>query len=83
MPEGNEGILDRVKDAAGRITDKMRDLLGSHGDKVDDGIDSAGDFVDDKTGGRFSEHVDKVQDIAHDTADKLAGEGDSGGGPGK
>ncbi|MGH9229776.1 MAG: antitoxin [Acidimicrobiales bacterium] len=81
MPdEQNEGIMDKVKDAAGKVTDKVKDLFTEHGDKVDDAVDKTGDFVDDKTGGKFSEHIDKGKDAAHDAVDKLSGEGDEGGG---
>jgi hypothetical protein len=80
MPAGNEGILDKVKEVAGRFTDKVRDLFSQHSDKADAAIDKAGDFVDDKTGDKYSEHVDKAQDAARDAVDKLAGEDGAGGG---
>jgi hypothetical protein len=79
MP-ANEGILDKVKEVTERFTDRARGLLGQHSDKADAAIDKAGDFVNDKTGDKYSEHVDKAQDAAHDAVDKLAGEGDTGGG---
>jgi hypothetical protein len=79
MPAENEGIFDRVKEAAEKVTDKVKDLFGEHGDKADDAIEKTGDFVDDKTGDKYSEHVDKAQDAAHDAVDKLSGEGDKGG----
>jgi hypothetical protein len=78
MP-GNEGIFDKVKDAAEKVTDKVRGAFGEHRDKADDAIDKAGDFVDEKTGDKYAEHVDKAQDAAHDAVDKIAGE-DQGGG---
>ena len=62
------------------LMDKVRSMLGQHDEKVDQGIDKAGDVVDDKTGGKYSEHVDKAQDAAHDAVDKLGDEGDTGGG---
>jgi len=80
MPAGNEGILDKFKEVAERFTDKARGLLGQHSDKADAAIDKAGDFVNDKTGDKYSQHVDKAQDAAHDAVDKLADEGDTGGG---
>jgi hypothetical protein len=79
MPAGNEGIFDRVKEAAEKVTDKVKDLFSGHGDKADDAIEKTGNFVDDKTGDKYSEHVDKAQDAAHDAADELSGEGDKGG----
>ena len=35
-----------------------------------DGVDKATDFIDDKTGGKFSDQLDKVDDLA----EKLAGD---------
>jgi nucleosome binding factor SPN SPT16 subunit len=79
MPErGTEGIVDKVKDAAEKVTDKVKDLFNEHGDKIDSAVDSAGDFVDDKTGGKYSERIDKVRNAAHDAVGKLSGEGGKG-----
>ena len=80
MPEGSGGMFDRVKDAAEKVTETVRGVFSEHGDKADDAIDKAGDFVDDKTGGKYTQHVDKVKGAAHSAVDKLAGEGDKGGG---
>jgi MT0933-like antitoxin protein len=80
MPAGNEGILDKVKEVAERFSGKARDLFSQHSDQADAAIDKAGDVVDDKTGGKYSEHVDKARAAAHDAVDKLSGEGNKGGG---
>ncbi|HKA82783.1 MAG TPA: antitoxin [Acidimicrobiales bacterium] len=80
MPQGNEGIFDKVRDAAERVTDKLRGAFGGHRDKADDAIEKTGDFVNDKTGDKYAEHVDKAQDAAHDVVDKIAGDSDKGGG---
>lgn len=47
------GLFSRAKKAA-----------KEHGDKVADGVDKATDAVDDKTGGKFTEKLDKVDDLA-------------------
>ena len=73
-------MFDRVKEAAEEATKRVRGVFSEHSDKADDAIEKAGDFVDDKTGGKYSEHVDKAKDAAHSAVDKLAGEGDTGGG---
>ncbi|MFE3289661.1 antitoxin [Rhodococcus sp. NPDC059234] len=43
---------------------KGKQLAAENADKVEDAVDKAGDFVDDKTGGKYKDHVDKVQDAA-------------------
>lgn len=58
----------------GNLGDKAKDLLEEHADKVDDGIDKVADLVDEKTGGKFADAVDKVQDAAKGAADKIAGD---------
>ena len=37
---------------------------------MDTAIDKAGDIVDQKTQGKYSQHVDKVQDAAKKAVDK-------------
>jgi hypothetical protein len=56
------------------LMDKIKGFFGQHDEKIEEGIDKAGDFVDDKTGGKHADTVDKVQDTANDTLDKLSGE---------
>ena len=51
--------------------DKAKDLISSNAEKVGEAIDKAGDLVDDKTGGKFKDAVDKVQDAAKNAAEKL------------
>ncbi|CAJ1496778.1 antitoxin [[Mycobacterium] burgundiense] len=51
--------------------DKAKDLLGKNADKVGTVVDKAGDFVDNKTGGKYAEQVDKVQDAAKNATEKL------------
>ena len=55
--------------------DKVKGLVSQNADRVDSAIDKAGDYIDDKAGGKFSEHVDKGQDVANDAVDKLTDEG--------
>ena len=50
--------------------DKMKNLLSKNADKVDTAIDKAGDIVDQKTQGKYTQHVDKVQDAAKKAVDK-------------
>ncbi|KUG53755.1 hypothetical protein AVL62_03045 [Serinicoccus chungangensis] len=53
--------------------DKAKDLAGQHDEKVDQGVEKGGDLVDDKTGGQYSEQVDKAQNFANDRADQFGG----------
>ena len=48
------------------IFDKAKDLAGEHSDKVEQGIDKAGDIADQKTDGKYSDKIDKAENIAKD-----------------
>ncbi len=51
------------------IKGKAEELIGGHADQAKDGIEKAGDFVDGKTGGKFKDQVDGVQQSASDYVD--------------
>ena len=52
------------------LFDKAKKLIEGNKDKVADGVDKATDVVDDKTGGKHTEHLDKVDDAAAKFAGK-------------
>lgn len=52
------GFADQFKGAV----NKVKDLAAENSDKVDDVVNKAGDFVDGKTGGKYADKVDTVQD---------------------
>lgn len=54
------GMMDKLNEAK----DKAQDLVESQGDKIADGVDKATDLIDDKTGGKFTDKLDKVDDLA-------------------
>ncbi len=54
------GLFDKFK----KSTDKAKDLVESQGDKIADGVDKATDLVDDKTGGKYTDKLEKVDDMA-------------------
>ena len=54
------GFADNLKG----IVDKGKDLAAENSDKIDDVVEKAGDFVDNKTGGKYADKVDKVQEAA-------------------
>jgi uncharacterized protein YjbJ (UPF0337 family) len=81
MSEGNiydkaKDVAGKVGDAAGAARDKVGDVVGQHQDKIEGAVEKVGDFVDDKTGGRFSDQIDKVQDVTKGAVDKIVGEDD-------
>ena len=53
--------------------DKVKDLADQHDDKVDAALEKVGDVADDKTGGKYSDHIDKGVDVAQERT----GEGDT------
>lgn len=55
------------------MLDKAKEMLNKADDKVDQAIEKAGDIVDDKTGGKYKDQIDKVQDFAQERT----GEGDT------
>ena len=48
------------------IFDRAKDALSEHSEQVAAAIDKVGDLVDEKTEGKYTEQVDKGQDIARD-----------------
>jgi hypothetical protein len=65
------------------LFDKAKKMLGKHDDQVVEGVDKATDIADDKTGRKYTEHLDKVDEVV---ADQLGGESsadpDAGAGAG-
>ncbi len=58
------GLFDEIKE-------KATELIQGHSDKVDEAVEKAGDLVDEKTGGKFSDQVDAVQEKAKEVADDM------------
>ena len=57
------GLIDDLKG-------KAQGLIRGNEQAIKDGISKAGDFVDTKTGGKYTGHVDKIQDGASKLIDK-------------
>lgn len=66
-------FLDDAKNKAGDLADRAKGLVAENGESIKNGIEKGGDFIDQKTGGKFAEKVDKVQDGASGLVDKLGG----------
>lgn len=56
------------------LLDKLKGMFGQPADKAESPIDKAGEVVDDKTGGSYSEQIDRGTDAAQDTVDRLGDE---------
>jgi ABC-type transporter Mla subunit MlaD len=48
------------------LLDKAKGLLGQHADKVEGAIDKVADAVDEKTGGKYTDQIDKGAEAAKD-----------------
>jgi hypothetical protein len=48
----------------GDFMDKAKDFADDHDDKVDQGLQRAGDKVDDRTGGKYTDKIEKGVDEA-------------------
>ncbi|GLZ04346.1 hypothetical protein Acsp03_18120 [Actinomadura sp. NBRC 104412] len=62
------------------IVDRVKEMLGQHGDKAKQGVEKAGDMVDRKTGGKYSEQIDKAQQKGSEYIDRQQGQGQQGQG---
>ena len=54
------GFMDSVKG----LVNKGKDYASKNPDKADQFIEKVGDQVDGRTGGKYTQHVDKAQDAA-------------------
>lgn len=57
----------------GDLRGKAEEFLKNNPDKVSEGIEKAGDFFDEKTGGKFADKVDGLQQGAKDFLGGLGG----------
>jgi hypothetical protein len=64
------------------IVDKVKQMLGQHSDKAKEGVEKAGDVFDQRTGGKYADKVDRVQEQAEKYVDRGGGEGGQPGRPG-
>jgi 4-alpha-glucanotransferase len=53
-----------TKGATMSFLDKAKDLADKHDEQVDQALEKAGDQIDQRTGGKYSDHVDKGVDQA-------------------
>lgn len=57
------------------LFDKVKKLADEHAEKVEGAIDKVAEIVDDKTGGKYSDQIDKGAETAKGVV------GDEAGGP--
>ncbi len=46
----------------GGLFDKVKDFINGNPEKAQQGLDKLGDVINQKTGGKYSEHIDKASD---------------------
>ena len=46
------------------LIDKAKDFIDKNPDKVRQGIEKAGDVIDARTGGKYADKIDRVQEEA-------------------
>ncbi|TMR01816.1 antitoxin [Actinomadura soli] len=61
------------------IVDKVKQMLGQHPDKARGGAEKTGDKIDERTGGKYSDKIDKAQDKAGEQIDRGAEGREQGG----
>jgi hypothetical protein len=67
------GPLTREGPTMGGFMDKAKEFADKHDEQIDKALEKAGDFANDKTGGKYSEQIDR----GVDTAQERTGEGDT------
>lgn len=53
-----------LKDNLGKIADKAKDVVEKSGDKIAGGVDKVTDKIDEKTGGKYHDKLEKVDELA-------------------
>lgn len=53
------------------LFEKAKKAISGNADKVADGVDKATDMIDEKTGGKYTEKLDKVDEKAGEVLDKM------------
>lgn len=86
MSHASVGATDETRDPGGfsmSIVDKVKQMLGQNTDKARQGVERAGDKIDERTGGKYSDKVDKAQQKAGEYIDREGGQSGQSGGQGE
>ncbi|HEV2344444.1 MAG TPA: antitoxin [Actinocrinis sp.] len=75
------GIFDFLKHRKGdsgstgtTLKDRVTGMMAGHGDQVNQGLDKAGQMVDEKTGGKYTNQINKGVGMAKDKFGQQAGQ---------
>ncbi|MEH0109992.1 antitoxin [Tersicoccus sp. MR15.9] len=71
--------FDNLKGKASDLMGKAADAVRGHEDQVKQGIEKAGDFIDQKTGGKYADRIDSVQQKAGEAVNRLGSQDHTGG----
>lgn len=66
-------MFDKIKGQVSANADKIQEQVAANSDKIKAGVDKVADTIDEKTGGKYADKVDRVQDLAKEQVDKLDG----------
>ncbi len=66
-------FFDELKGKAEGLKDKAAEVAKDGAEKLRGTVGGVGDFVDEKTGGKYSDKVDNLQESANNLLDKAAG----------
>ncbi|HAS13021.1 MAG TPA: hypothetical protein DCS55_21310 [Acidimicrobiaceae bacterium] len=74
------GLMDKVKKLASKENvDKAKGLAAKNADKITGTVEKATSTIDQKTGGKYRDKLDKVEDSVARNLDKVKDEGDDPG----
>lgn len=65
--------FDELRGKAEGLAQKAGQFAANHSDKVSEGIEKSGDFIDRKTGGKYADKVDGIQDRARNLLNNFKG----------
>ncbi|MET9210654.1 MULTISPECIES: antitoxin [unclassified Nocardia] len=69
-------LVDTLKGLLG----KGKEAAAQNADKINEAVDKAGSFIDDKTGGKYSDKIEKGKDAAKKVVPPQADPGSTAGG---
>ncbi|GAA1414012.1 hypothetical protein AUR04nite_30200 [Glutamicibacter uratoxydans] len=63
--------FDELKGKVEGLAAQAGDFASQNSDQISEGIEKVGDFVDEKTGGKYADKVDGLQDGAQNLLNNL------------
>ena len=71
---------DKIKEVVGEAVGKSKAALGENADKINSVIDTVTNTADSKTGGKYSDRIEKLKDTAKGGVSNLSSDGSAAGG---